>query len=611
MKVRYVIINSTQKRIGRGNSMGIMNVLQLIAGLAFFLFGMNEMGVGLEKTSGGKLERLLGRLTSNRVKGLLLGAAVTAVIQSSSATTVMVVGFVNSGIMKLSQAIGVIMGANVGTTITAWVLSLTAIEGDSAIFQLLKPETFAAVFGLIGVILIVFLKSDRKKHVGSIFIGFAILMFGMKMMSDAIKPLANLPEFGRTMTMFTNPVLGMLVGAVLTAVIQSSSASVGILQALCATGTVSFSVALPVIMGQNIGTCVTALISSIGANKNARRAALVHLYFNVIGTVFFMIVIYSVKAAVNLSFFNDTLTPAGVATIHSIFNITTALLLLPLTKFLEKLAYLTLPDKTDELLQDTNEFKLLDVRFLDKTAVATQQARSVAIKMAEITKRSLFKAMGLLKHYNEEGAEEVCQLEERVDKYEDELGTYLVRLSSKNLSEKDSKTISILLHCIGDFERISDHATNIMQAAREMHEKELAFSKAAMAELKVFTAAIEEIVSMAFDVFTTENIEKAKDVEPLEEVIDKLNESIKKRHIHRLRNGQCTIELGFILSDIINTYERVADHCSNVAIWILHARESGFDTHGYIERIRNVDSDYFEAKYREYKEKYLLPQASN
>jgi phosphate:Na+ symporter len=456
----------------------------------------------------------------------------------------------------------------------------------------------------------VFLKNDRKKHLGSIFIGFAILMFGMKMMSDSIKPLAALPEFARIMTMFTNPVLGMLVGAVLTAVIQSSSASVGILQALCATGTVSFAVALPVIMGQNIGTCVTALLSSIGANKNARRAALVHLYFNLIGTIFFMIVIYSVNAVANLSFFNDTLSPAGVATVHSIFNITTAALLLPMTKLLEKLAYLTLPEKKDELL-DTNEFKLLDVRFLDKAAVATQQARSVAVQMAEITRQSLFKAIGLIRHYDAEEAQEVRRLEERVDKYEDELGTDLVKLSSKNLSEKDSKTVSILLHCIGDFERISDHATNIMEAAKEMYEKELSFSKAAVAELKVFSAAIEDIVNMAFDVFITENVDKAKDVEPLEEVIDKLNENIKKRHIQRLRNGQCTIELGFVLSDIINTYERVADHCSNIAIWVLHAREPGFEAHGYIERIRNVDNDYFEAKYREFKEKYILPQPSH
>ena len=588
--------------------MGITNALQLIAGLAFFLFGMNEMGVGLEKTSGGKLERLLQKLTSNRLKGLLLGMIVTAIIQSSSATTVMVVGFVNSGIMKLSQAIGIIMGANVGTTVTAWILSLTSIQGESPIFTLLSASSFAAVFGLIGVILLLFLKGGKRKSVGTIFIGFAVLIYGMEMMSGAIKPLANMPEFGRVMTMFTNPVLGMLVGAVLTAIIQSSSASIGILQALCATGTVSFSVALPVIMGQNIGTCVTALLSSIGASKNARRAALVHLYFNIIGTIFFMVVTYTVHGLVGLPFFNTTMTPARVATLHSIFNITTAVLLLPCTRLLEKLAFLTLPDKKDELLQDTNEFKLLDVRFLEKAAVATQQARNVAVQMAEITKQSLFKAIGLLSHYDVEEAEEVCRLEERVDKYEDELGTYLVKLSSKNLSEKDSKTVSILLHCIGDFERISDHATNIMEAAREMHEKELCFSKAAVAELKVFSKAIEDIVNLAFDVFKAENIEKAKDVEPLEEVIDRLTENIKKNHIDRLRSGQCTIELGFILSDILNTFERVADHCSNIAIWVLHAREPGFEAHGYIERIRNVDSDYFETKYREFKDKYILPQ---
>jgi len=361
-------------------------------------------------------------------------------------------------------------------------------------------------------------------------------------------------------------------------------------------------------MGQNIGTCVTALLSSIGASKNARRAALVHLYFNIIGTIFFMVVTYTVHGLVGLPFFNTTMTPARVATLHSIFNITTAVLLLPCTQLLEKLAYLTLPEKKEDLIQDTNEFKLLDVRFLDKTAVATQQCKNVANQMAEITKQSILKAMGLFNHYTEEAAEEVCRLEERVDKYEDELGTYLVRLSGKNLSEKDSKTISILLHCIGDFERISDHATNLVEAAREMHEKELQFSKAAVAELKVYSKAIEDIVTMAIDVFKTENLEKAKDVEPLEEVIDRLNETIKKNHIDRLRSGQCTIELGFILSDILNTFERVADHCSNIAIWLIHAREPGFEAHGYIERIRNVDSDYFETKYREFKDKYILPQ---
>lgn len=590
--------------------MEISNALRLIAGLAFFLFGMNEMGAGLEKTSGGKLERLLQKLTSNRFKGLLLGLVVTAIIQSSSATTVMVVGFVNSGIMKLSQAIGVIMGANVGTTVTAWILSLTSIQGESPVFELLSSSSFAAIFGLIGVILVVFLKGGKRKSIGTIFIGFAVLIYGMEMMSDAIKPLADLPEFGRVMTMFTNPVLGMLVGAVLTAVIQSSSASVGILQALCATGTVSFAVALPVIMGQNIGTCITALLSSIGASKNARRAALVHLYFNVIGTLFFMVVVYTVHAFVALPFFSLTMTPARVATLHTIFNITTAVLLLPCTRLLEKLAYLTLPDEKEDLLQDTNEFKLLDARFLDKTAVATQQSKNVANQMAELTKQCILKAVGLFASFTEEAAEDVCRLEERVDKYEDELGTYLVKLSGKNLSEKDSKTISILLHCIGDFERISDHATNLVEAAREMRQKELQFSKAAVAELKVYSKAIEDIVNMAIDVFKTEDLEKAKDVEPLEEVIDRLNETIKKNHINRLRSGQCTIELGFILSDILNIFERVADHCSNIAIWVLHAREPGFEAHGYIERIRILDREYFETKYSEFKGKYTLPQPS-
>ncbi len=591
--------------------MGISNLLQLIGGLALFLFGMNTMGTGLEKTSGGKLEKLLERLTSNPIKAVLLGAAVTGVIQSSSATTVMVVGFVNSGIMKLSQAVGVIMGANIGTTVTSWILSLSGIQSDNFFVSLLKPDSFSPIFALLGVVLLLFFQSERNKNIGSIFIGFGVLMFGMDTMSAAVKPLANTPEFVDILTMFANPVLGLIVGALFTAVIQSSSASVGVLQALCMTGTISVGVALPIIMGQNIGTCITAILSSIGANKNAKRAALIHLYFNLIGTVLFMAGFYSLNALMNFGFLNDILNPAGVAVIHTIFNISCTVVLLPFAKLLEKLAYLSLPEKNLEMqAENADDFQLLDVRFLDKTSFATEQCRNVTSKMARLTKESMYKALGLLEKYDGDIAAEVLALEDKVDKFEDELSTYLVKLSSKNLSEKDSRTISILLHCIGDFERISDHSVNVMQAAKEMHDKKLSFSKEAQTEIRIFVEAVKEIIAITFEAFETENTELAQTVEPLEEVIDNLNESLKKRHIKRLRTGTCTIELGFVLSDIINTFERISDHCSNVALWVLHSKEVGFDTHGYVERMRRGDNEFFETKYLQFKGRYVLPKNS-
>ncbi len=589
--------------------MGISNLLQLIGGLALFLFGMNTMGTGLEKTSGGKLEKLLERLTSNPIKAVVLGAAVTGIIQSSSATTVMVVGFVNSGIMKLSQAVSVIMGANIGTTVTSWILSLSGIESDNFIVNLLKPDSFAPILALLGVVLLLFFQSESKKNIGSIFIGFGVLMFGMKAMSAAVKPLADMPEFADILTMFTNPVLGLLVGALLTAVIQSSSASVGVLQALCMTGTISIGVALPIIMGQNIGTCITAILSSVGANKNAKRAALIHLYFNLIGTILFMAVFYSLNGLMSFGFLDDILNPAGVAVIHTIFNISCTVALLPFAKLLEKLAYLSLPEKNFETqTENAGDFQLLDARFLDKTSFATEQCRNVTSRMARLTKESMYKALGLLGQYNEDEAARVLALEDKVDKFEDELSTYLVKLSSKNLSEKDSRTISILLHCIGDFERISDHSVNVMEAAKEMHDKKLSFSKEATAEIRIFVEAVKEIIAITFEAFETDNTELAQTVEPLEEVIDNLNESLKKRHIKRLRTGTCTIELGFVLSDIINTFERISDHCSNVALWVLHSKEVGFDTHGYVERMRRGDNENFEAKYMQFKGKYVLPK---
>ena len=589
--------------------MDIFSVLTMVGGLALFLYGMQVMGDGLAKVSGGKLERILENLTSNPIKAVLLGAGVTAVIQSSSATTVMVVGFVNSGIMKLNQAVGIIMGANIGTTVTSWILSLSGLQGDNVFVKLCKPSSFSPLLAVIGVIFLLFIKDEKKKDIGAIMVGFAVLMFGMETMSDAVKPLANVPEFTGILTAFSNPVLGMIAGAVLTAIIQSSSASVGILQALCVTGAVSYGVAIPIIMGQNIGTCVTALLSSIGATKNAKRAAMVHLYFNIIGTVVFMVLFYTVNAVVGFSFLGTATNAAGIAVIHSLFNVFATMLLLPFGKGLEKLACLTIRDDVQpaEVEEERKELQLLDSRFLEKPAFAMEQSVHVANKMAEESKRTIFTAMDLLWNYTEDGAKKVGELENLVDQYEDELGTYLVKLSRQNLSVHDSHTLSIVLHCIGDFERISDHAINIMEAAQEMHDKKLIFSPKAEEELKVFSRAVQDIVEKAYAVFRDQDEKLAQKVEPLEAVVDELNQEVKKRHIRRLREGKCTIELGFILSDITTSLERVADHCSNIAVCVTQVREDTYDTHGYLNSVKNEDSEIFRGLVLEEEEKYLLP----
>lgn len=588
--------------------MDIFNVLTMFGGLALFLYGMNTLGDGLSKLSGGRLERILEKMTNSKMKAVLLGAAVTAVIQSSSATTVMVVGFVNSGIMKLTQAVGVIMGANIGTTITSWILSLSGIESENFIVQLFKPASFSPVFALVGICLILFSKKEKKKDVGTILIGFAILMFGMDTMSAAVKPLAGVKGFTDILTMFSNPILGMVAGLVLTAVIQSSSASVGILQALCGTG-LGFSSALPIIMGQNIGTCVTALISSIGANKNAKRAALIHLYFNLIGTIIFMAGFYAIDAVIGFTFMEQQATELGIAVVHTTFNIIATVLLLPFSKWLVKLACLTV---RDEAVPETNaadkDFMLLDYRFLDKPSFAIEQCKHVSVEMASISKKSIMLAISLLKDYDENVRKQVVEYEEKVDRYEDELGTYMVKLSSHSLSEEDSKSLSMLLHCIGDFERISDHALNICETAQEMHEKKVSFSAAAKKEIEVYTNALKSIVNLTCDVFNREDIEAAINVEPLEEVIDGLAQKLKKRHVQRLRNGECTIELGFILSDITANYERVADHCSNIAVALIQIHDDGFDTHEYLENVRSEDNEVFMSKYMEYKKMYRLPE---
>jgi phosphate:Na+ symporter len=578
----------------------------MIGGLALFLYGMNVMGDGLAKLAGGKLERILEKLTANPIMGVFLGFVVTAVIQSSSATTVMVVGFVNSGIMRLSQAISIIMGANIGTTATAWILSLAGLEGGNFFMNLLKPTSFSPILAIIGVAMIMFSKKAKKQDLGTILIGFAILMIGMDIMTGAIKPLAEVTWFKELLVKFSNPILGLLAGAVLTAVIQSSSASVGILQAMSMNGLITFGTAFPIIMGQNIGTCVTAMISSIGASKNGKRTAFVHLYFNLIGTVIFMIAFYSINAFVDFAFMDGSISGTGIATLHSIFNVSATLILLPCRKLLEKLACLTVRDKEVDNVAEKSEIQLLDYRFLDKPSFAVEQCRNVAHKMAEISKNSIFKAMSLLKNYDEGVAEEVIHMESVVDKYEDQLGSYLVKLSGKATSEEDSRTVSLLLHCIGDYERISDHAINIQESAKELYEKGMGFSKKAQEELEVFTRAIEDIMNMTLIVFEEEDVDMAKSVEPLEELIDYLSDELKNRHIERLREGNCTIEQGFVFSDITTNFERISDHCSNIAVSLIEIKDDEYDTHRYLDIVKH-DSARFAEEYAHCKERYALP----
>lgn len=592
--------------------MDIFGVLSLIGGLAIFLYGMDLLGEGLTGASGGKLEKILEKLTSNPVKAVLLGAGVTAVIQSSSATTVMVVGFVNSGIMKLSQAVGVIMGANIGTTITSWILSLTGIESSNIFISLLKPTSFSPVLAAVGIVFLMFLKKDSLKNPGKIMIGFALLMYGMDAMSSSVAPLAEVPQFASILTAFSNPVLGMLAGMLFTAIIQSSSASVGILQALCSTGILSYATALPIIMGQNIGTCVTALLSSIGATKNGKRAAIIHLYFNVIGTVTFMIVFYALNAVIHFSFLNLTAQEFGIAVIHTTFNIITTAYLLPLRKVLEKLAYATIKlDDDEKRIMDSrsgNEFALLDDRFLEAPSLAVEHCKQVINKMADISRESLFISMSLISGYDEEQALRVGELETRADKYEDALGTYIMKISTKNLKKEDSEMLNVMLHCIGDFERISDYACNLCDSARELQQKNMQFSPKAETELDILSSAVREAVDISFDAFKSNNKNEADKVEPLEELIDTLSVELKARHIRRLREGKCTIELGFAHSDILNNLERVADHCSNIAVDVIQSDQLEFDAHEYLDRIKNKDNQQFARDYKAYKEKYRLPE---
>jgi len=587
--------------------MTVFNVFSLLGGLALFLFGMDIMGKALEKQAGGQLQKILSKLTDNPLKGFFLGLCVTAVIQSSSATTVMVVGFVNSGIMELHQAIGVIMGSNVGTTVTSWILSLSGLQGDSFLINMLKPTSFSPVLAFIGILLYMG-KSEKRKGIGTILIGFAVLMTGMTAMSNAVLPLQNEAWFTNLFIRFSNPLLGVLVGAVVTGVIQSSSASVGILQALSATGVITYGSAIPIIMGQNIGTCVTALISSVGANKNARRAAMVHLYFNIIGVTLFLAVFYGANLLLDFAFVNETVTAWGIAVVHSIFNLTATAVLLPFANGLEKLAILTIPDDAEK-----ESFALLDERLLNTPAVAVERARAATADMAELARVGVVQAMSLTHKWDDSLAQKVREEEEKVDKYEDALGTYLVKLSSREMSHADSQSVNTLLHTISDFERISDHSVNVLSSAEEIHAKSIEFSKDAQEELQVLEGAVQDVLSRTTDAFRKGDLHMAGKVEPLETVVDELVRAIKARHVARLQTGSCSIEYGFVLEDLLTNYERVCDHCSNVAVAQIEVAQDSFDTHAYLNDLRygneTKESEQFQRRLDRYRERYLFPDS--
>lgn len=549
----------------------LLQALSLIGGLAFFLYGMNVMGDGLTRLSGGRLERILEKLTDNRIKAVLLGAGVTAVIQSSSATTVTVVGFVNSGIMKLNQAIGVIMGANIGTTVTSWILSLTGIEGNNLLVTLLKPTSFTPILAIIGIFLIMASKQEKRKDIGAIMIGFAILMFGMDTMSAAVKPLADVPQFTHILTMFSNPILGMLAGAILTAVIQSSSASVGILQALCLTGSVPYATAIPIIMGQNIGTCVTALLSSIGAGKNAKRAALVHLYFNVIGTAVFMIVFYSLYAFIDFPFMHDAAGVAGIAVIHSLFNIGATILLFPFANMLEKLATLTIREDEEET---TSEFARLDSRFLDSPALALEQCERSANEMAYLTLENVTLALEGIHDYSEEKRNQVIEMEEKIDRYEEEIGEYLRQIANRNVIVEEYAKWNLLVYCIRDLERISDHTINIMSEAAKISKSKAVWPKKLREEMNFYAEQVHDIVSTTVSAFIKGDGTLANVIEEKETQIDDINKRIKKQNLKRVKKEKTSPEIGIYVNELAINYERMADHCENIAMSLVGEQEN-------------------------------------
>ena len=586
----------------------LLKLVSLLGGLALFLFGMDTMGSALERTAGGKLQTILAKMSSSVPKGFLLGLAVTAVIQSSSATTVMVVGFVNSGIMTLKQAVGVIMGSNVGTTVTAWILSLSGLEGDSFLVQLLKPSTLAPLLGTIGIILYMFTKSEKSKNIGTILLGFMALMTGMELMSGSMKFLKDEAWFAQLMVSFSNPLVGILVGAALTAIIQSSSASVGILQSMCSTGAVSFGCAIPVILGQNIGTCVTAMMGAIGANKNARRTAMVHLYFNIMGTLIFVVLFYGIGLFFPWKFLNTPCNEMNIAIIHTAFNIAATAILLPLNGVLVKLATLSVPDD-----RQAEKTELLDERLLGTPAVAIQRAHEIAVRMAEDSAEAMTLAMGLTREFDSRTMEQVRALEDSTDRYEDALGTYLVKLSGINLTVADNRILNTLLYTISDIERIADHAVSVGRAALEMEEKKIHFSQQAQAELAVLERAISDILTRTVNAYRGFDRTLAMKVEPQEQVVDALVREVKSRHIRRLRDGLCSVEYGFVLEDLLTAFERSADHCSNVAVEILQVSEGKLEAHEYLNSLKSgelQESAAFAERFARYKAQYAFPEDS-
>ena len=584
----------------------LLKIISLLGGLALFLFGMDVMGKALERLAGGKLQTVLAKMSSTVFRGFFLGMAVTAVIQSSSATTVMVVGFVNSGIMTLKQAIGVIMGSNVGTTVTSWLLSLTALEGSSFLVQMFKPTTLAPLLGVIGIVLFMFTKSEKKQGIGTILLGFMALMTGMELMSDSMEFLKGEQWFANLMVSFSNPVLGIIAGAALTAIIQSSSASVGILQGLCSTGAITVGNALPIILGQNIGTCVTAMISTVGANRNARRTALVHLYFNIVGVAIVALLVYGVNLFYPLEILTKQAGPMEIAVLHTSFNLVATAILLPMSKLLEKLAYLTIPR------QEVHQAPvLLDPLLLNTPAVAIQRAMDVASQMAKAAQESMEVAIGLTKNYTEEAFEQVQQLEDQTDIYEDALGSYLVQLTGKKLSVEDNRHLNTVLYTISDLERIADHAVDIAKAGREMHQKSIQFSKQAQEELSVLEQAVMDVISNTVNAFESQDLYQAMKVEPQEQVVDALVKEVKSRHVRRLRDGLCSVEYGFVLEDILTSYERSADHCSNVAIEMLQVAEGKLEAHEYLNALKGgqlQESAQFSERFQKYRAKYVFPE---
>lgn len=585
--------------------MDIFSLFTLCGGLAFFLYGITIMSSGLEKIAGGRLERILKKMTSNPLKSLVFGAGVTAAIQSSSAVTVMLVGLVNSGIMKLSQAIGVIMGSNIGTTITAWILSLSGIESSNFFVRLLKPESFSPIMALVGIIFIMASKSNRRKSVGAVLVGFAILMFGMEVMTDAMAPLADMPQFTHILTAFTNPILGVIVGTIVTAVIQSSAASIGILQALSMVGGMTYAMAIPIIMGQNIGTCVSAMLSSIGVNTNAKRVAAVHVLFNVIGVIVCLSVFEFGYILFHFKFATNNISPFGIAIVHSIFNIVTTILLFPFTKLLEKMAMRLVPDK-----KQSSKNVLLDERLLLAPTFAIAECYRQTIKMAELVEYNFINSTKMLKSFHAKKADQIRGNEIKIDTYEDKLDAFLLKLSNKELTEEDSNRISQLLLVIGDYERIGDHAAYILKIAETMKNDDKRLSTDAVEELKVIVKAVSEIFAMTLEAFRTDNITLAQEVEPLEAVIKKIIRKVKNRHIQRLKDGNCTAELSFMFSDLLNDFRRVAAHCGNIATSVMQLQDTSLDKHEYNHRNKGEDIQ-FVSRYEDYKSRYSVSKKNS